>query len=279
MDVSLCRLHEGDGFEKTFRLKSASWHKSCFSKVSSTILERKRKQADSPTASPVKTRRAAGTSSAAAEGNNGEKGQAGTKTKPRLCFFCDEPPGPKGVHVVWTLGVHQKVHYIAVHINDTNVLRKLANTDMVAGDANYYLKCLVAYYRKQPKPSKEDNSSSLQAMAFTEVVAFVESYRDDPETRPMFYMSHLCRLYASRLEAHGLHVPERVHSMRLREKLLANVPDLFSTHEGKNVVLMFNKDLGVAIKQACTQDSDAVGLVRAAEVVRREIFKFKVAFN
>lgn len=100
-------------------------------------------------------------------------------------------------------------------------------------------------------------------------MAFVESYRDDPETRPVFYMSHLCRLYASRLEAHGLHVPETVHSMRLREKLLANVSVLFSTHEGKNVVLMFSKDLRAAIKQACTQDSDAVGLVRAAEVVRR----------
>ena len=279
VDVSLCRLDEGDGFEKTFRLKSACWHKSCFSKVSSTILERKRKQADSPTASPIKTRRAAGTSSTAPEDNDGEETQASTKTKPRLCFFCNEPPGPKGLHVAWTLGVHYKVHYTAVHINDTDVLRKLANADMVAGDANYHLKCLAAYYRKQPKANKEDNSSSLHAIAFAELVAFVESYRDDTETRPLFYMSHLSRLYASRLEAHGLHVPERVHSMRLREKLLANVPDLFSTHEGKNIVLMFNKDLGAAIKQACTQDSQAVGLVRAAEVVRREIFKFTAAFN
>ena len=105
-----------------------------------------------------------------------KKTQAGTKAKPRLCFFCDEPPGLKGVHAAWTLGVHHKVHYVAIHINDTNVLRKLANTDMVAGDANYHLKCLVAYYRKQPKPSKEDNSSSLEAMAFAEVMAFVESY-------------------------------------------------------------------------------------------------------
>lgn len=47
----------------------------------------------------------------------------------------------------------------------------------------------------------------------------------------------------------------------------------------KNVVLMFNKDLGAAIKQACTRDSQAVELVRAAEVVRKEIFKFKAAFN
>jgi hypothetical protein len=50
------------------------------------------------------------------------------------------------------------------------------------------------------------------------------------------------------------------------------VPDLFSAHEGKNVVLMFSKDLGAAIKHVCNQDSDAVGLVRAVEVVRRKIF-------
>jgi hypothetical protein len=33
VDVNLRRHDEGDGIEKTSRLKSASWYKSCFSKV------------------------------------------------------------------------------------------------------------------------------------------------------------------------------------------------------------------------------------------------------
>lgn len=147
VDVSLCRLDEGNGFEETFRLKSASWHKSCYAKVSTTILERKRKQTRSPSASPVKTRRATGTSSTALEDSESEEA------------------GSKGTHEAWTLGVHYKVHYTVVHINDTEVLRKLANVDMVSGDANYHLKRLSAYYRRQPnanqETAEEDDTSSL----------------------------------------------------------------------------------------------------------------------
>jgi hypothetical protein len=52
------------------------------------------------------------------------------------CFFCNEPPGPKGLHVALTLGMHHKVHFVDLHFNETNVLRKPAKTDMVAGDVN-----------------------------------------------------------------------------------------------------------------------------------------------
>ena len=42
---------------------------------------------------------------------------------------------------------------------------------------------------------------------------------------------------------------------------------------------MFNRDLGDAIQKACTRDSEALELARAAEVVRKEILKLRLAFN
>lgn len=286
VEVSLDRLDEGNGLEKAFRKNSASWHKSCVSKASSTILQRKRKQTDSSSVSPVKTRRAAGTSSMAppeeAFSEAAREGQTRTHRRHNICFFCDSPSGSVGLHEAWTLDIHHKVHSHAVRLNDSRLLRKLANTDMVADEAKYHLKCLSAFYRRKPHVTDEDveeGASNLQALALAQLVAFIESCRDDPDTRPVFYMTQLCDMYARRLEDFGLSVPERVHSGRLREKLLAAVPDLFSAQEGRNVVLMFNKDLGAAIKEANTRDSEAVHLVRAAEVVRKEIFKLKAAFN
>ena len=38
-----------------------------------------------------------------------------------------------------------------------------------------------------------------------------------------------------------------MHTSRLREKILAAGPDLVSTHRGKEVVLVFNKDTGEAV--------------------------------
>lgn len=39
---------------------------------------------------------------------------------------------------------------------------------------------------------------------------------------------------------------------------------------------MLSRDLDDAIKKACTRDSEALELARAAEVVRKEIFRYKL---
>ena len=97
----------------------------------------------------------------------------------------------------------------------------------------------------------------MKAIALAELVAYIESFRDDPETAPVFSMPDLCRLHARRLKDLGLDIADRVHSGRLREKLLAAVPDLFPSHQGREVVLMFNADLRQVIKKACTRDTEA----------------------
>ena len=51
--------------------------------------------------------------------------------------------------------------------------------------------------------------------------------------------------------------------------------------QGREVVLVFNEDVGAALRKACEHDadSDAVYLARAATIVRRDRFQTKMEFN
>lgn len=152
---------------------------------------------------------------------------------------------------------------------------------MVAQDSYYHVKCLSAFYRRVPAnqvPRSDESSDSAHAIAFAEVVAYIENFRDDPYTAPVFSMPYLSRLYSSRLHQLGLK-DEKVHSTRLRQKIEAAVPDLKCTNQGRDVILLFDKDIGNALKQACTRDSEALELVKAAQIIRKDIFQKRGAFH
>ena len=268
--VPLSKLDEGAGFEETFRTREASWHKSCRTKVSKTVLSRKRKATDDHP-SPVKTRKLT------------EEACCNETSTENVCFFCNGPPGTAGLHRALTLPLDYKVRAHAQQLNDRELLRKLSLKDMVAQDSYYHVKCLSAFYRRVPAnqvPRSEEYSdrSSAHAIAFAEVVAYIENFRDDPHTAPVFSMAYLSKLYSSRLDQLGFK-DEKVHSTRLRQRIEAAVPDLICTNQGRDVILLFDKDIGNALKQACTRDSEALVLVKAAQVIRKDIFQKRGAFS
>ena len=58
--------------------------------------------------------------------------------------------------------------------------------------------------------------------------------------RPMvFQLSDLAKMYSCLLEQLGGHVPGRVNSTRLKDRLLAQIPELGAYTEGKEVKLAF----------------------------------------
>ena len=71
----------------------------------------------------------------------------------------------------------------------------------------------------------------------------------------VFSMPYFGHLYSSRLKDVG-RTEVYVHTLRLCEKILAAESDLVSTHRGKEVVLVFNKDSGEALNIACNTKSD-----------------------
>lgn len=66
----------------------------------------------------------------------------------------------------------------------------------------------------------------------------------------------------------------RMHTTQLKQKLLAHFPDIQAQSKGRDVMLVFDKDIGAALDKACEQDSDneAVCLACAAQIVRRHMF-------
>lgn len=72
-----------------------------------------------------------------------------------------------------------------------------------------------------------------------------------------------------------------IHTTRLKERLLAVFPDLGAHNQGRDVLLVFNSDIGEAIRRACDQDSDydALHLSKAAKLIRDDIFKLQQSFR
>ena len=71
----------------------------------------------------------------------------------------------------------------------------------------------------------------------------------------VFSMPYFGQLYSSHLKDVG-RTEVYVHTSRLREKILAAGSDLVLKHRGKEVVLVFNEDIGEVLNIACNTESD-----------------------
>ena len=101
----------------------------------------------------------------------------------------------------------------------------------------------------------------------------------DENSAPVFKMTDIAKVYKTRMEQLGLTVGNRIHTTRLKNRLLLEIPHLKAYSQGRETLLSFEKDIGPALMTACQLDDDAMHLVRAAQVVRKEVFDSKFDFN
>ena len=123
----------------------------------------------------------------------------------------------------------------------------------------------------------EYSQISLEAIALAELVMYIEE-----APRPIvFQLSDLVKMYSCLLEQLGGHVPGRVNSTRLKDRLLAQIPELGAYNEGKEVKLAFSGDIGAALHfaQSHDYDTEAMHLAKAAMLVRKELLDKKQCFN
>ena len=264
MNINLARLDDGEGIGETLVQHKALYHKSCYLKFANDKLKRAQKRAsDSPVQlSPKKTRNSIDSST--------------SETK---CFFCDQSGGQ--MHKARTKMIDSRVRECATKLCDTALLAKLAVSDMHALDAQYHRNCLIGLYNRMRSKQSDcqdstphTNSMSVEALALAELVSYMEESAEDDSTVPVFKLSDLTKLYTELLNQLGVEVSGRVNSTRLKERLLAAVPDL-SAHvhvNGKDILLSYDNDIGTVINFACESsfDSDAVVLAKAAKIVRRD---------
>ena len=96
---------------------------------------------------------------------------------------------------------------------------------MVALDVLYHTQRLSQLYKraarvKNQTVTQNDEDSIYQGIALAELVSFLEECRSDPDENTVFKLSELSRMYALRLEQMGVDISQRVHSTRLKERLI-----------------------------------------------------------
>ena len=271
--ISIENLDEGNGIKATLQDNNAKWNQTCRSKLDTQKLQRaqKRKESDVLQASPVKTRRSI---------------ESKSQSEPELsCIFCEDEAGPAGFHKASTFDLDFKVKKCTTDLQDRKLLSKLAGGDMVAIDAHYHMKCFAKLYRRANQFQKDPGlqfkkSSSLHGIAFAELVTHLQSLSDSDQGRPVFNLSELKKLYSTRLLDLGVY-DVTVHSTRLKNRILAAIPGLRAYNEGREVLLAFDKDVGLALRQACKEDfdSEALTLAKVAKIIRRDIFEMKQSFG
>jgi hypothetical protein len=157
---------------------------------------------------------------------------------------------------------------MAMELWDTQLLAKLSSGDMVAIDAIYHKHCLTELFtryrssQRQKESGVGDDKLSYEAIAFAELVSYIEDIRLSNES--IIKLSTVLQLYKSRLEQLGGDVSQRINVTRLKERLLAQISDLEAHKSNYEVVLSFKTDVGDTLLEATRKnhDSDAVVLMQ-----------------
>ena len=199
------------------------------------------------------------------------------------CLFCNEYSGD--LHEVTTFRLDSRVRQCALQLQDTVLLAKLSAGDLISQESVYHGKCLVALYNKasRGKPRNESSDADLlyRGIALAELITYIEDSRE--QSLKIFKLSDLVKLYRTRLEQLGVEVTTRIHSSDLKNRILANIPDLQATKakQGKNIFLAFNEDFDYAVKHLHENnyDEEAIILSQAAKIVKREMAATNCSFD
>ena len=150
--------------------------------------------------------------------------------------------------------------------------------------------CLASLYKTADNVilsnDTQSNERMLHGLALAELVSYIEGKKqeNDEGNTLIFKLADLVKMYSTCLEQLGLdrNATSRLHSTDLKNRILAQIPDLQAHKEGRDVLLAFNKDIAFALQQASRSncDDDTIIHVKAAEIVRRDIRNYKLSeFN
>ena len=270
--IDVTRLDDGDGVKATFQRNLAKWHDSCRLEFNSTQLVRAEKRK-----TPCKDIQDVP--------KKFTRQSVDKKPQPKdKCFFCDEQDSNDDtLREASTFELDAHVRKCALQLGDKPLLATLSTGDMIAQEAKYHTKCLVSLYNKvrdaDAKTVEPDPDRMNHAVALAELVTYIDEARTDALVAPVFVLADLAALYTTLMEQLGTIMTGRVHSTKLKNRILRYFPDLEEHEQGRDVLLAFNQDLGSALQKACGQDADddAIHLARAVNIVRRDMLKIKTA--
>ncbi|KAH3690272.1 hypothetical protein DPMN_192151 [Dreissena polymorpha] len=160
---------------------------------------------------------------------------------------------------------------------------------MAASDAVYHKNCLTALYNQYRKFESAQNllgtshtDIAPENIAFAELKDYIDQFQNvSVHTKHIFKLSNLVKLYHDRILSLGGTAPKLINNTNLKEKILRTIPSLEANKSNYEVVLSFKKDIGDALLCASSinHDNEAVTLLRAASIVRKDLFSKKYEFK
>ena len=164
------------------------------------------------------------------------------------CLFCSGKEG--NLHIVSTFRLDTKVQQCARTLEDNFLFGKLNSGDMVALDAMYHAKCLIALCNKANQQlygrDYTDNEKHLNGIVLAELASFMEQTANT--VHGVLKLTELGKMYRDRLIELRGQAAERIHTARLKSRLLSHFEDLTEFKQGKNTFVAFNMEVGNALK-------------------------------
>ncbi|CAC5424531.1 unnamed protein product [Mytilus coruscus] len=180
-----------------------------------------------------------------------------TKSKQDIvkCFLCDKEAPLSSLKEAMTMKLNDRLKRCAETLQDKELLAKLSTGDVIAQDLKYHPACLVALYNKEravKKKTEEQAQIDIDAeneagdVAFAELVNYIFETQRNSDGANAFRLADLANMYEKRVQqlSDGT-IP--IHRTRLKEMLLAKISDLQAFTKGREVLLVFEKDVGPAI--------------------------------
>jgi hypothetical protein len=261
-------LDEGQGIAETLANHKAKWHKLCrnkYSKLKWQRVEQKRTAIKSSLESEMCT---------PAKITRKSSGDAGRYQK-GTCFFCNTSTDK--LHQVTTFEMDKTVRKYAYDTLDTGLLAKLSSGDLVSQEAMYHLKCYRELFhnaRSQYYNAETNTSNSqMHGIVLAELISYIQDCHSESEDIKIFKLSDLARLYSNRLQQMGVFTDTPLNVTHLKNRILANIPDLEAHKQGREIHLVFNADLGKLLTKVNGFDDDAVILSKAATIVRKDLLE------
>ena len=161
-------------------------------------------------------------------------------------------------------------------LQDRNLIGKLSEGDTIATEVVYHKKCYTTLYTRYRSFQRNHEAAtkylniSAESIAFAELVAYMEEFSEEVNT---------CSYVLCRLEELGER-KGRINNTRLKNNLIETIPNLEENKSSSgNIFLSVNLGNVLLTPEQKDEDKDAVILMRAAQIVRKEILEMNYKFN
>ena len=229
--MNLDQLRDGRDLGQSLFDHGAKHHKKCYEMFSNGKIQRM--EENSKKHSTVEDHHNDIVSSKARPATRSSTGANSVADDKTVCYFCQKSSDDENgkLHEVGSLRMDARVKDCARILEENFLQAKLSFGDMVNQEAKYHNNCLTDLYKRantaQLDGSFTESERQLHGIAFSELVTYIEEMvTHSSDKKFVFKLSDLTKIYSQSLETLGITLQNRIHSTRLKNRILTHFPGM-----------------------------------------------------